>query len=126
MMSRISKVFPAILLLSAAICWGQPKAANTNIAIDSGWQFRQRQDTQAVAPNGTPAEAGTAQAATWRAAQVPGVVDTDLLRNQLIPDPFYRENEAKLQWIENADWEYRTSLQVTPETLRHRHVDMVF
>ena len=50
----------------------------------------------------------------------------DLLRNKLIPDPFYRDNEAKLQWIENADWEYRTTVQVTPEMLAHKNIELVF
>ena len=48
---------------------------------------------------------------------VPGDVHLDLLRNKLIPDPYYRENEAKLQWIENASWEYRTTIDATPELL---------
>ena len=37
---------------------------------------------------------------------------TDLLANKLIPDPFYRDNEIKLQWIDSADWEYRTIFNV--------------
>lgn len=122
---RMHKSLWLILLFSPLFTWAQPKATNTAITLDSGWQFLQRIDQQALAPNGT-AEPASAQAANWRPAQVPGLVDTDLLRNQLIPDPFYRENEAKLQWIENADWEYRSGLQVTPEMLRRRHIDLVF
>ena len=30
-------------------------------------------------------------------------------RNGLIEDPFFGTNEKDLQWIENEDWEYRTS-----------------
>jgi len=59
-------------------------------------------------------------------AQVPGCVHLDLLRNKLIPDPFYRDNEAKLQWIENADWEYRGTVQASDELLKHRHIELVF
>jgi len=33
---------------------------------------------------------------------VPGDVHLDLLKNGNIPDPFYRDNEVKLQWIEKA------------------------
>ena len=64
--------------------------------------------------------AGTNDAAQWHPAVVPGCVHLDLLRNKLIPDPFYRDNEAKLQWIENADWEYRTTIQVTPALLAQK------
>ncbi len=84
------------------------------IPLNAGWEFRQR----------LPADGATP--AAWRPAQVPGDVHLDLLRNQLIPDPFYRDNEAKLQWIENADWEYRQTLPVSAELLQHGHVELVF
>ncbi len=40
-------------------------------------------------------------------ATVPGCVHTDLLANGLLEDPFWRDNSAKCQWIENEDWVYR-------------------
>ncbi len=49
------------------------------------WQFRKAGDT------------------IWNASTVPGCVHTDLLANKLIPNPFYRDNENKVQWIENKD-----------------------
>ena len=39
-------------------------------------------------------------------ARVPGCVHTDLLAAGKIPDPFYRDNELKLQWIGEANWVY--------------------
>ncbi len=83
------------------------------VQLDSGWEFRQ-----------IP-EAGGAET-TWRPAQVPGDVHLDLLLNKLIPDPFYRDNEAKLQWIEDASWEYRTTVQASPALLGHKNVELVF
>lgn len=82
--------------------------------IDRGWQFRQI--------------VGAAQAAEdgWLPATVPGDVHLDLLANKVIPDPFYRDNESKLQWIENASWEYRTSFDVTPAQLSRSNLDLVF
>ena len=62
----------------------------------------------------------------WHPAQVPGVVQTDLLAAHLIPDPFYGDNESRLQWIGLTDWEYRTTFQVDAATLQHEHVDLVF
>src|SRR5919197_5212332 len=92
-----------------------PAATRTSsMMLNSGWEFRQRMEGPA-----TPQP-------EWRPAEVPGVVHLDLLRNHLIPDPFYRENEAKLQWIENASWEYRHAVEATPEILRHENVDLVF
>jgi beta-mannosidase len=74
----------------------------------TGWQFR---------------EAGKDK---WYPATVPGCVHTDLLNNKLIEDPFYRDNEPKLQWIGKTNWEYQTTFNVNSEMLERRHVEMVF
>ncbi|MDW3194971.1 MAG: glycoside hydrolase family 2 protein [Cytophagales bacterium] len=68
--------------------------------IDTGWEFRSVGEEQ------------------WYPATVPGTNFTDLLDHQLIPDPFDRNNESELQWIEVRNWEYRTSfmLDEVPQT----------
>ncbi|HZD30536.1 MAG TPA: glycoside hydrolase family 2 protein [Candidatus Angelobacter sp.] len=92
------------------------------VPLNSGWEFRQLLSGPAIqAP--TPSDHDASQ---WHPAVVPGSVHLDLLRNKLIPDPYYRDNEAKLQWIENADWEYRTTVQATPALLQQKHIDLVF
>jgi beta-mannosidase len=82
--------------------------------IDSGWQFRAVANTD------------RSDVKLWHPAQVPGVVQTDLLKSKLIPDPFDRDNEFRLQWIGLADWEYQTTFQVDAATLNRDHVDLVF
>ncbi|MGC1636363.1 MAG: glycoside hydrolase family 2 protein, partial [Candidatus Acidiferrales bacterium] len=67
-----------------------------------------------------------AQLKEWHPAEVPGVVQTDLLHDGLIPDPFYQDNDTRLQWIGLTDWEYRTTFDVDAATLAHDHVDLVF
>src|SRR6185437_13039965 len=97
-------------LLPAGQAWA---AANQSIELNSGWKFRQvTKDKDAVAFN-------------WLPAEVPGDVHLDLLRNKLIPDPFYGDNEAKLQWIENKDWDYYTSFPANAELLNHRNIELV-
>ncbi len=83
-------------------------------SLDSGWQFRAIGNTD------------NADVKQWHPAQVPGVVHTDLLQNKLIPDPFDRDNEFRLQWIGLTDWEYQTTFQVDSATLGREHVDLVF
>nr|WP_315209035.1 glycoside hydrolase family 2 protein [uncultured Flavobacterium sp.] len=83
-------------------------AQNSSVVIKNGWQFRQEKTVK------------------WNAATVPGEVHTDLLNNKLIPDPFFRDNEKKLQWIEKKNWEYKTSFQVTPEALKKKNAALVF
>jgi beta-mannosidase len=115
-MTEIPQAFPTVALLSlvALATLAQDAAAAEKLLLHSGWDFRQ------VLPGPGASEPG------WRPAEVPGDVHLDLMRLKLIPDPFYRDNEAKLQWIENADWEYRTTLTAGDGLLRREHVDLVF
>lgn len=83
-------------------------------SLDSGWQFR------------AVANVDRSDVKEWHPAQVPGVVQTDLLNNKMIPDPFDRDNEFRLQWIGLADWEYQTTFQVDAAALAHDHLDLVF
>lgn len=46
-------------------------------------------------------------------AQVPGNNYSDLFAAGLIPDPFYADNEKKLQWVDEANWTYLLSF--TPD-----------
>lgn len=55
----------------------------------------------------------------WLPAVVPGTVHDDLLRHNLIPDPFFGTNEDSVQWVENKDWEYKTSFILAPEQMLH-------
>jgi beta-mannosidase len=87
---------------------------NAVLTLEHGWQFRQ------IAAGAQDAETG------WLAATVPGDVHLDLLANKKIPDPFFRDNESKLQWIEKESWEYRVSFDATPALLARSNVDLVF
>jgi beta-mannosidase len=100
----------AMLCSSAAVA----QSANAALVLDRGWQFRE-----------TPA-AGAATAGDWLPATVPGDVHLDLLANKRIPDPFFRDNEAKLQWIEDASWEYELNFEVPAALLGRANVDLVF
>jgi beta-mannosidase len=56
-------------------------------------------------------------------AEVPGTVHTDLLKNGLIQDPYYRMNEQDLQWIDLVQWEYSRTFDVDATLL---HEDVVY
>src|SRR5712664_1351669 len=85
-----------------------PVPAKIKAPLLTGWQFR---------------ETGKD---TWYPATVPGCVHTDLLMNKLIDDPFYRDNEQKLQWIGKTDWEYQTSFNLTTEIFARKNLELVF
>ena len=102
-------------LLFPLLALAQSSLQKQILPLNSGWEFRQ-----------LPGDAAAPDTSVWRPAQVPGSVHLDLLRNNLIPDPYYRDNEAKLQWIEDADWEYHTTLQAPPDFLARKKLDLVF
>ncbi|MCH6574019.1 MAG: glycoside hydrolase family 2 protein, partial [Bacteroidetes bacterium] len=62
----------------------------------------------------------------WMSCSVPGTVHTDLLDLGLIEDPFFEDNELKLQWISNCDWIYKTSFDLPDEFKSDSPVIIVF
>jgi beta-mannosidase len=109
----------AAMATAAIFCAGACSAQSTASAksvtlLDSGWEFHQ------ISGEGADQRKG------WMSAKVPGDVHLDLLANKQIPEPFYRDNEAKLQWIEKASWEYRLSFDVSAKQFAHKNLDLVF
>jgi beta-mannosidase len=101
----------AILIFSILFTFetnAQTSAPQTKVSLNSGWKFREINKTE------------------WLPATVPGCVHTDLLANKLIDDPFYRDNEKRLQWIGKTDWEYQTTFSVLAETLKRQNIEIVF
>jgi beta-mannosidase len=99
----------AALALAVALAPLSAAAApRTSLPLADGWRFRQ------------------ATRADWYPAQVPGSVHLDLLRNGLIGDPFYRENEKSEQWIGKTDWEYAADFEVPAALLARQNVELVF
>jgi beta-mannosidase len=114
----LNRVALLTLPLFAATLTPAAETVKQIISLDSSWEFSQRADATGTLLKEKDSD--------WRPAEVPGCVHLDLLHNKLIPDPFYRDNEAKLQWIENADWEYRSTIDATTAMLGHRRIELVF
>ncbi len=72
--------------------------------LSGKWQFRQRNSED------------------WLAGQVPGGVHTDLLALGQIPDPFVADNEKKVMWVAEQDWEYRRTFTVEADLLAEEKV----
>jgi beta-mannosidase len=58
-------------------------------------------------------------------AVVPGTVHTDLIRNRIIPDPYYRMNEREVQWVDALRWEYSRDFAVDRSVLQSDTVALV-
>ena len=93
-------------------------AVPTTQPLGGDWSFR-------LVP--TDAQVGKHAAATqWHPATVPGTVHTDLLADELIPDPYVGAPEAGLQWIGLAGWEYRRRFDVDAATSKRARSELVF
>ncbi|MCB0527320.1 MAG: glycoside hydrolase family 2 protein [Saprospiraceae bacterium] len=101
------------LLLATFVSLAMPALSQTNPTpvrrtVYADWEFRQ------------------AHTDAWKPAKVPASVHTALLENGMIEDPFYRDNEEKLQWIEQEDWEFQCNFDVEESILQHKHVELIF
>jgi beta-mannosidase len=75
--------------------------------LSGEWQFRQ---------------CGTNE---WLPGTVPGGVHTDLLALGKIPDPFVADNELKVMWVAENDWEYRRSFNADAGLLAEENVSLI-
>jgi beta-mannosidase len=76
--------------------------------IHENWTFRKKDDDH------------------WLPALVPGCVHTDLMENELIPDPFIGLNVKEVQWIEREEWEYHCAFDVSAYLLDHDSLELWF
>lgn len=96
------------LLCCCSMVYAQGNDTSEVMLLDTGWEFSQ---------------SGTEK---WMRATVPGTVHQDLISHELLPNPFYGMNEKKIQWVENEDWEYRTSFIVSEEQLNRDGIQLIF
>ena len=83
--------------------------------LNLGWQFK------AAKPN---LEKGLKD--EWLPITCPGIVHTALQKQGIIPDPFYRDNETKLQWLEKEDFVFENTFDVDSMLLDDEHIDLIF
>lgn len=96
------------MLCYATLLFGQSELQPEIIKLDTCWSF---------------AKSGSND---WLSATVPGTVHQDLLRHNLLPDPFYGTNEQKIQWVENEDWEYKTCFSLSEDQMKRQAARLVF
>jgi len=59
-------------------------------------------------------------------ATIPSCVHTDLLAAEVIPNPFYRDNEQQQKWVGETDWTYQRSFHVDESALAQDKVCLRF
>ncbi|MFN3404727.1 MAG: beta-mannosidase [Cytophagaceae bacterium] len=96
-------------------CSEAPKE-KIKLEVNNNWKFR------IIPSTSNPASIDT----SWMPATVPGTVHTDLFINRQIPDPFYRDNEKLVQWIEKAEWEYKININFNKAILNKNNIEITF
>ena len=79
-----------------------------SVSLNENWQFSQTGNEE------------------WLDAEVPGSVQRDLIKHGILPDPFYGTNEKLIQWVEDENWDYRTTFNITTEQLQYDDVYIYF
>ena len=98
------------LLLIILVCFSCQTKHDVPITLElhNNWQFKKVSDS------------------IWSSATVPGNVYSDLIDNKLIQHPFVGDNEEKVQWVSETDWEYKTTFSVNKKTLKRKHLELNF
>ena len=100
-MDRISMMVGIAVSISVISCTSVPDNTLVEIIeLKDNWKFSESEKLE------------------WMDAEVPGCVHTDLIRNGIIEDPFYRLNEHDVQWVDKKDWIYETELKVSSGLLK--------
>jgi len=83
-------------------------AQNIEVNLNKNWQFK------------------STTTDIWQPAIVPGSVHTNLIKTKQIDNPFYANNEQKLQWIDSLNWEYQCQFNITQTIFEKKNIDIVF
>ena len=104
-----NKYFLFLLIITSLFsCKKTTSETPVSFTIHENWEFKSAEDSE------------------WKSASVPGNIFTDLLEHKMIPDPFVKTNEEKVQWVAKKDWEYKTTFTASEETLQKENINLTF
>lgn len=99
----------AATALAIALTWAYAAEAEAESRkLHENWRFRQ------------------GRSEIWYPATVPGTVHTDLMKNDIIDDPFFRLNERAVQWVDKEDWMYETTFTAAPAETKAGNQQIIF
>lgn len=101
----IKLLFILIVLLPCLSALGDNK---NQISLNEGWQFSERDKN------------------LWYDATIPGSVQSDLIQFGVLPDPYWGTNEELIQWIENKDWDFKKTFNISKEQLSYDEIIIDF
>ena len=96
----------SLLILSCIFI--NSSAQNSIINLNQNWTFKSFNDNRLLP------------------ASVPGSVHADLLRNNIIPNPYFGTNEKNLNWIDTTDWIYQCYFDFKPSLTGRKNIAINF
>lgn len=97
-----------VTLILSMSCVASLFASPTYKELNRGWKFKQ------------------ARLSNWYSATVPGTVQTDLMNNKIIEDPYFRLNERGIQWVDKEDWIYETQFELEEGEYEKKNIRLNF
>jgi beta-mannosidase len=103
-----------LILIFSTVFDSESNAQNQSVFIKNGWHIRpttppkpsRKEDLgQNINPNGYD-------------TQLPNSAMNVLVENKVVPDPFFKDNEAKLQWLERTDWVWENRFDVSDDVFK--------
>lgn len=85
------------------------------IELNNNWEFKIENSSSEIEKYNS-----------WMECDVPGTVHTDLLNLGLIEDPYFEDNENRLQWVSEQDWVYKTTFDLTGNFDSDTPINLVF
>lgn len=104
----MSRVIFGVFFLFIISCNTLEKDLPILTEINKNWQFK------------------AADSLGWKTATVPGNIFTDLLAHKIIENPFVKNNEEKVQWVSEKNWEYKTTFTLSDAILKKENIELIF
>ena len=91
------------------------------ISLNDNWNFKPSSSNSS--PNKD--DLGQKMSADGYNANLPNSILNVLFDNGVIGDPFYRDNEVKLQWLENSSWTFEKKFDADSKMMSEKNIDLV-
>ncbi len=92
----------------------------SSISLNKGWHFK---PLDAVLPK--KEELGAGIGTEGYNLDLPNTVLNALNELGVIPDPFFRDNEARLQWLERKEWLFSKTFDLEKDVLGREKIELI-
>jgi beta-mannosidase len=111
-----------ILTLTLALMTNAMTAQSPNtISLNKGWRFAPAN----ALPASSEGDLGKNIKTEGYPTNLPNTALNALHENSAIEDPFYRDNEKRLAWLERSEWVFEKTFDVPADALKSNHIELI-